>query len=208
MLSLWNEQRGYPALHASAVEVGNRAVGFLASTEGGKSSLAAAFVQAGHPLLTDDVLIIESSETGILGRPSYPQMRLWAEQLDHFIGGVDAFDRVVPHLDKRRVPLGNGGFGTFQMAARPLSHLFLPQRRTDVQGTYLKPVDVSQRLIELVRHSFLPNTTHHLGLSPDRLSVLSTLAEETEMYHLVYPSGLNEISRVVEAVRKKTTPSS
>lgn len=201
VLSTWNEQHGRPALHASAVQVGNRAVGFLASKEGGKSSLAAAFVKEGHPLLTDDVLIIESSELGVVGRPSYPQMRLWPEQARHFTGTVKSYDRVVPHLDKRRVPVGAAGFGTYQGATLPISLLFLPQRRTDVSEPHLEPIEPSRRLIELVRHSFLPNTVDHLGLSPRRLPVLSTLAEQAEMYRLIYPEGFNKLSAVVEAVR-------
>ena len=56
VLALWLEQKGIPVMHASAVVVEDCAVAFLASSTGGKSCIAAALMQYGCPLLTDDAL--------------------------------------------------------------------------------------------------------------------------------------------------------
>jgi len=50
--------RGREPLHSASVVVGGRAVGFLGDCGFGKSSLAAACMAAGHPLLTDEVAVV------------------------------------------------------------------------------------------------------------------------------------------------------
>ena len=49
---------GFEPLHATAIVVNGGAVVLLGSSGFGKSSLAACFLEAGHRLLTDDLLIL------------------------------------------------------------------------------------------------------------------------------------------------------
>ena len=69
IFSLWLELQGIPTIHASAAVVDNNAIAFLSTNEGGKSGLAAAFTQQGHPILTDDILPIENRHDRFLARP-------------------------------------------------------------------------------------------------------------------------------------------
>ena len=57
--------RGMEVLHASAIAVGDHAVAFLGRSGAGKTTLAAWTVALGARLMTDDVLAIETSETGV-----------------------------------------------------------------------------------------------------------------------------------------------
>ena len=202
VFSLWHELRGRPALHASAVSIDDRALGFLATNEGGKSTLAAALMQSGGALLTDDILVIESTDP-VVGRPSYPQMRMWPEQALHFVGEASGLPRVVPHLPKRRVPVGPRGFGTFQDAARPITHLFLPDRRADASGVEVVPLSPQEAVAALLRHAFLPNTVEHLGLAAGRLPLLTSLADQVQVARLVYPEGAEHLPRVADALRRE-----
>ncbi len=53
----------------------------------GKSSLAASFMQNGHPLLTGDILPLEQNTDGaFFARPGYPIMRMWPEEALRFLG--------------------------------------------------------------------------------------------------------------------------
>jgi hypothetical protein len=200
VFSLWNELRGVPALHTAAVAVDGRGVGLLATNKGGKSSLAAALMQAGAALLTDDILMVERTGDGVLGAPSYPQMRMWPDQARHFLGTADGLPLVVPHLTKRRVAVGPDGFGRFQDSAVPVTHLFLPERDPNTTAVRIEPLAPQAALIALVRHSFLPNTVAQLGLSERRLPVLAALARQAQIARLVYPDGVEHLSPVAEAV--------
>jgi hypothetical protein len=202
ILSLWHELRGRPALHASAVAVGDGAIGFLATNKGGKSTLAAGLMQAGPPLLTDDILVLDASTDRVVGRPSYPQMRMWPEQVRHFVGDVAEWPRVVPHLSKRRVAVGPEGFGSFADAGRPVTHLFLPERRSDATDVQWSPLSPQEAVVELLRHSFLPNTADQLGLADRRLPILTALAEQAQVARLVYPEGAEHLPAVAETLRR------
>lgn len=66
-------------LHGSAVEVGGRGAAFLAPKFHGKSTLAAALVEAGARLITDDTLPVAVDADPVLARPGVPALRLWPD---------------------------------------------------------------------------------------------------------------------------------
>ncbi len=61
--------QGVELFHASAVELGGRALGFIAASGTGKTSIAVHLVAQDASLLTDDVLALEPSPEGILAYP-------------------------------------------------------------------------------------------------------------------------------------------
>lgn len=62
-------------LHGSAVQVGHRAVGFLAPSGGGKTTLAQYFLQRGHEFFTDEKLGVVACGQGFVAVPSTPFYR-------------------------------------------------------------------------------------------------------------------------------------
>lgn len=203
VLAFWLERSGRPALHASAVEVGGRAVAFLAGHRSGKSSLAAAFLAAGHRLLSDDLLAVEEDGAGFHGLPGYPQMRLWPEQAEHFCGRSDDLPAVHPAVAKRRLPVGAGGFGRFCSEARPLAALYLPRRRRVGEPATVAVESLAPRdaLIELLRLSFAPHLPEAAGLQPGRLERFARLVEAVPVRRLSYPPGYDRLEQVVAVVQ-------
>ena len=89
-------RRGRLALHGSAVDVGGRAVVFLGQKGAGKSTTAAALLDRGHALLTDDLVAIGHDAAGrptVLPGPS--QMKLWPASAE----AVGLGDAIEPFLD-------------------------------------------------------------------------------------------------------------
>jgi hypothetical protein len=199
VLSYWLEKRGIPTLHASAVATDRGAIAFLSRKEGGKTGLAAAFLQAGCPLLTDDVLPVEEAGGTFLARPGYPQMRMWPDEAAHFLPGWEELPTVHPAISKRRVPVGDGGFGAFHGEPLPLACLYLPERVAE--GT-VEIQDVSPRdaVIELLRHSFSPRLVEAAGLGPRRLDFFARLAMKVPVRRLRYPSGFDRLPEAVGQV--------
>jgi len=96
-------QRGLLPLHAGAVEVEQgRAVAFGGPSGVGKSTLAAALLGLGLPLLTDDLLVLHED-----GRvfPGLARIKLWRDTLERI--GVDAasLEPVLDARDKYFLPL-------------------------------------------------------------------------------------------------------
>jgi hypothetical protein len=82
VLAVALHEQGLLALHASAVEVNGRAIGFLAAKGSGKSTLALALVERGGRLLTDDTLPIRVSE--LVAYPGVHSVRVWADSVSRF----------------------------------------------------------------------------------------------------------------------------
>ena len=203
VLSFWLERKGIRALHASAVVVNGRVAAFLSTNKGGKSALVASLMQEGHPLLTDDILSVERGQDTFLGRPGYPNMRMWPDEAQHFLGRHDDLGFVHPALSKRRVPVGPGGYGTFCDEPQPLDRIYLPERRDPVEGSAeieITPVSPPDAVIELVRNSFAATIVEALGWQPRRLGFFAQMVEEVPVRRLVYPSGFTHLPPVRDAV--------
>ncbi len=199
VLSYWLERQGIAAMHASAVDVGGHAVGFLSSNSGGKTGLAAALMGRGCKLLTDDVLPIEERGGRFLSHSGYPQMRMWPDQASHFLGARQDLEIVHPDYSKRRIPIA--GLGEFCPAARPLGCLYLPRRRQpgaasgEVEITRLSPRDA---VIELLRQSFSPLIVEAIGWRARRLEFFARLVERVAVCRLEYDSGFDHLPAVCD----------
>jgi hypothetical protein len=76
-------KKGFFLLHASAVQVGDRAWCFMGKPGAGKSTTAAAFIKAGCTMLSDDLTAITFDETGdAYIVPAYPQLKIWERTVD------------------------------------------------------------------------------------------------------------------------------
>ena len=202
-LALWLEKRGLLALHASAVAVENRAVAFLAHSQAGKTTLAASLMQLGHALLADDIFAIQQTGGCFYGRPAYPNMRMWPEQAQYFIGQYAHLQPVTPAAEKRHVPIGEQGFGSFCPAAQSLRRIYLPIRRDPAiaQGAIvIEPLSRRQALLELLRCSFTPRLVEAAGLAPARLAFLTGLAGQIPVRRLLYPAGFEHLPAVRQAI--------
>jgi len=198
VLALWLELRGVPTLHASTVVVDGSAVAFLGTKGGGKTTAATALVAAGHPLLVDDLLALDLTGRQVLAQPGYPMLRLWPEQLAHFIGGGDQLPLVHPSFTKRRVQVGDG-FGSHHAGPSPLRRIYLPVRQEGGKVT-IEPVPSREALIETVRNSFLDDAVHSFGLAGSRLAMLAEVLSSASVRRVVYPSGFDRLPELVAAV--------
>lgn len=202
VLSFWLERQEIAALHSSAVVIRNQAVGFLSRSGGGKSVLSAALVQIGYPLLTDDILPIVEVGEKFIGRPGYPQMRMWTDEAQHFLGYCGNLERVHPDFAKYRVPIEADRFGTFCATPTPLVCLYVPERYDSATSRQIEITPISPRnaAIELMRHSFLTNILDAVGWQPRRLAFFTRLVQQIPMRRLRYPSGFEHLPAVREAI--------
>src|SRR5205814_1400196 len=75
-------------LHATAVVVDGRGIAFVGHSGFGKSTLAAAFLNAGHRLLTDDLLVVEESGNAVIAFPGAPRIKLFPKAAERLLPGT------------------------------------------------------------------------------------------------------------------------
>lgn len=203
VLSFWLERKNICTLHASAVVVEGYPIAFLASSGSGKSSLAATFVQAGYPMLTDDILPVELCGDTVIGHPGYCQMRLWPDQAQHFLGYYQDLEQVHPNYSKRRITISSDSWGNFCYTSQPLSYFYLLDRREPAkwgEQIEITPVRPPEVLRQLVLNSFLSGIMEPTQLQPQRFHRIAELAQMIQMRRLIYPSGLEYLPRLRDAI--------
>lgn len=121
VLSVLFHQRGLLPLHASAIDHGGGAIAFAGASGIGKSTLAAALMQRGHKILTDDVCVVAAGADGTMTAwPGVPRLRLWTQSMTAL--GLDGGDAVrdIFRFDKFQHKLG----GAAAPAALPLRAIY------------------------------------------------------------------------------------
>jgi hypothetical protein len=204
VLSYWLERRGIPMLHAAAVAVSGRAVGFIGTNRGGKSSLAVSLMQRGFPLLADDLVGLELSAAGVRARPGFPSMRMWPDLAQEVLGDAwEALPLAHPRYDKRRVAVGPAGVGQFLDRVCPLKRLYLPERRDpDLHGLEVEfeSLHPAEAIFQLLRGSFLPRLTLASGLATGRMQIFGALTRTVPVKRLIYPSGFEHLGEVAQRI--------
>lgn len=191
------ELSGIAALHASAVELGGRAVAFLAASGSGKTGLALSLLERGARLLSDDILALDALGDAFSARPSYPSLRLWPELAARYVDDVERLPRLNDLVDKRWAAPDELGFA-FAPEPVPLAAIYLPERgASELSIATVRPAEA---LIELLRQSFLHRMPAALGWEGRRLETLGRLAESVPVRRLRYPSGWSDLPAVVDAV--------
>lgn len=71
--------RGVPLLHACVLAIDDFAIAVTGAPGAGKSTTAAAFVAAGHRLVSDDVAALDLAEGCVRVESGYPRMRMYAD---------------------------------------------------------------------------------------------------------------------------------
>lgn len=202
VLAVWLERAGRPALHASAVVVDGAAMGFMSGNRGGKTSVAAALMERGHRLLTDDILAIDVESPGVTAQPGYPQMRMWPQEAERFIGGVESLPLANPAYDKRRIPVGDDGIGAFDPEPRPLAVLYrLVRRPAWSEGRVaISALSGSTAVMELLEQSFTADFADRLGLRAERLATFASVVRAVPVRRVEYAAGPQLVNEVCDAI--------
>lgn len=181
---------GHAVLHASAVELGGRAIAFAGLSGSGKSTLAALFCAAGARLVTDDVLGVrlEPNAVCVGGSPHLRLRRSAAWALDQFpaatVVGTTADDRLA-----LRPPVATA-------TSVPLSGIVLPCLSREATRTDVTAVVGSTSVTALLGASRVTGwTAPHVVVAQFR--AIGTLAARVPVVQATIPWGHHGAGRVV-----------
>ncbi len=190
-------QLGVPTLHGSAVELGGSGLCFLAPKLHGKSTTAAALVDAGGTLLADDLVVVEPDEVRPTLRPTLPTLHLWPDSAAHVGREAQAVD---PDDAQTKVQMrwdtGSGG----EPLAVPLRGIYLlvpvEADGASVRRSQLPPGAAAMALLGQMKVADLLGPMGVFELLP----IASRLAESVGVHRLEVPRDLARLPEVVEAL--------
>lgn len=193
--------QGKLVLHGSAVVIDGEAVAFLGVAGQGKSTLAASFCRQGHPLLTDDCLLLEESGGQLLATPSYPGLRLWSDVIPNLFEEQPMLPQVAHYTEKKRLGT-EGGQLHFCLQPIPLGRLYVldsPVEYRDRRRVGISCIPRQDGFMELVKAAFRLDITdkERLRKQFERLSCVIT---SFPVRLLSFPHDFTILSAVRKAI--------
>jgi hypothetical protein len=191
---------GTEPLHATAFVVEGAAVGLMGECGDGKSSLGAAFVQDGHPLLTDDLLVLSEDAHGVVAHPGPPRIKLFPEIGRRLLGKMVARGTPMsPLSSKLIVPLEADQACAKAAPLKALYVLAPPATGTRLQKVTIRRASPRRGFVELLRHTFNRAMTDANRLERQFLWC-ARLAPRVPIKLLSYPRTLSALPAVRRAI--------
>ncbi len=192
--------RGTTSLHGCAVAVDGAAIVLLGAGGAGKSTLAAALAQRGHPVLADDVVAIGPHPEGFTVQPGYPCLRLTHATIEVLRRQGDPPRDAGPVLAgdaKRFAALSADPAATaWRFSPEPvrLRAVYVLTREPGLVAPRIGALGGAERLTQLVRHL----RTALWPLTPDaraaELARLARLAASIPIYRLACPDAIDALA--------------
>jgi hypothetical protein len=202
---------GNLVIHASAVLLeSGRAVAFAGQSGRGKSTLATAFHQQGHSLISDDCLLLKASEKSLQVIPAYPSLRLWPDSVgamfDATTDDKTAFSTMAHYTQKQQAVIESGTW--FTTGQWPLlDALFLLDEPVDepVDGSSRERIHIqraggSTTLMTIIESMFALDVVDKETVRRD-FEMVGQLAGLIPVYRLSYWRDYSLLSRVTNEIK-------
>ena len=194
--------RGTTCLHASAIQLGGRAIAFAGPAGAGKSTTAAAFAVRGIPVVSDDTIgLTESGPTWTVA-PGYPRVRLWPQSAKALAEGKGRSALLPPgesgSTNRYHLDLTSRGF-QFQREALPLGLVYLLEESPAGSATVAEPLTPLEGLMALVGNSFASSILDK-QMRAREFEVLGRLVERVPIRRLARPTDLVHLTEFCESV--------
>jgi hypothetical protein len=191
--------RGTEALHATAVLIGREAVAFVGDCGYGKSTLGAAFLASGFPLVTDDLAALERRHGRWAVHPGIPRLKLLPVTARRLLGST-----------RNGVPMNRG---TMKLVLR-VDSAHAGRRPAPLKAIYVLADPVEQRGCRRVgverlagREAFLEvirATFNLIVLERPRMEnqfrLAKALVADVPIKRLTYPRSVRQLPKVCLAV--------
>lgn len=190
--------QGFEPLHATTLEIRGRAVAFLGKPGFGKSSLAACFLEDGHTLVTDDMLILQESGDGHLAHPGPNRIKVFPGIARRFLGNRALGVPMNSDSKKLVIPIGRGSCFHPVPLARVYA-LCAPHEVRRRGSIRVRPLTPREAFISIVAHTFNSEVS-----GADRLQrqadVAIRLVRSVPVKKLFYPRVLHQLIAVRESI--------
>jgi hypothetical protein len=147
--------RHVTCLHASAVELDNRAVLFSGDQGYGKSTTAAALALRGVSVLGEDIIPLEWAKDCYWAVPGYPRVCLWPDAVAKLLGDEASLPRLSSTWTKRYLPL-DGVRAKFAAEKKPLGIIYLfGERSAEPHAPFIAEMRPKEAVLALLQNTYM-----------------------------------------------------
>ncbi|EGJ30461.1 MULTISPECIES: hypothetical protein [Moorena] len=186
-------QRGLLVLHASCVNINGKGIAFMGNSGAGKSTLADAFHCQNYPVLTDDVMAVNTTAQQPMVLPAYPQFKLWQPTVDALGHKPEQLSPIFVGADKLRYRFEEG----FQSTPLPLKRIYILAYGSEHS---IKPVNPQMAFAALVRHTRETQILNAPEIVKAHVQQCAALFKEVTFFYLVRRPGLEELPKSLALV--------
>lgn len=192
-------KKGFEPLHATTVVVNGEAVVLLGNSGFGKSSLAACFLAAGHSVLTDDLLVLQSSGNGFLAHPGPPRIKLFPKLARRFLG--HAANGVAMNSGTRKLilPLEPAHSCAVPVPLRAIYALISPREVSRKQPIGIAALSPREGFMGLVQNTFNSRIVHSARLER-QFRQTARVVTAMPVKRVSYPRVLGQLPAVRDAI--------
>jgi hypothetical protein len=192
---------GMEPLHATVVVIDGDAVAFIGDCGYGKSTLAAAFLREGYPLLTDDLLPLRRPAAGgrLMVSPGPPRIKLTPESAAKLLPEMASEIPINPVTQKQIIPLDEQLACGTPVPLRAIYVLRPPTATREVKQITIRRLSHRRSFVELVRNTYnvIELRRHRLQL---QFGIVSAVATSIPVKSLSYPRSFAVLADVCKAV--------
>lgn len=196
VLPLVLSKKGKLVFHASAIEVADAAIAFVAVSGRGKSSLAAMFARDGYRFLTDDGLIVEPDGAAFRILPGHPSIRLWADSEEALLAPGARTAPSLSYTSKSRFLAGPDI--PFCDRPRPLYRAYFLGDGS-AASPEIQPMHSSESFVAWLKHSFLLDIEDR-ALLATHFHQVAGLANQPIHYRFDFPRRFDALADVSKAL--------
>ena len=188
------QQRLEP-LHATVVVVDDQAVAFLGHNAFGKSTLAACFLEAGHRLLTDDLLILREAPDRVLAYPGPPRIKLFPGSASRFLGETGSPVTMNADTSKLILPIDGARRCDRPVPLKAIYSLADPDKGCGTPALTIETLSAREAFVELLKGTFNRRLVNPARLER-QFSVMASLTGLISVKRLSYPRSIDRLHDV------------
>lgn len=187
--------RGQIVLHASAVDVGGRAVLFCGGSGAGKSTLAAVLDQAGYPVVADDFCAIGFGSDGPVALPDGRQLKLWDHSIRQLALTASRGVAVRECLEKFFVQPRHSSTDGLPVGAVYALREARPSQPTGISRPNLVDAGLLLRV-----NAYRPLLVKRMGQKSEYFQAATAIAAQAGIFHLTRALDFAELPAVTAAL--------
>lgn len=186
------QQRGIPAIHCSALEMGDSVVLIAGNSGAGKSTIALGLQQRGYRYLVDDIAMVDIQNDMCI-QPAFPMQKVCrnlAETMD---------SEALYYVNEKKDKFAYRNLDNFCAEPRKLSAIFLLNKYVGSDVIYEKLSGV-KKWNSIMKHLFLRDAYMALGMPKEEINRCLEIAGRVEVYEVNRPEDRDTVAEICEKI--------